>query len=122
KKTDIVANRSPESLRTLAASPAIEGALKAALPATFKPQLATLVDTAPPGDEWAYEIKFDGYRVLARIDRKAKTRAVKVFTRAGNDWTAKFGEQVKAFEQLDIESGWLDGQAVVLDENGLPSF
>ncbi|CAB3713381.1 DNA ligase [Paraburkholderia sediminicola] len=122
KKTDIVSTRSTQSLRELAASPSIEGAVQAALPATFKPQLATLVDAAPPGDEWTYEIKFDGYRVLARIDRNAKTRGVKVLTRAGNDWSAKFGKQVKAFEQLDIESAWLDGEAVVLDDNGVPSF
>ena len=122
KKTDIVSTRSTQSLRELAASPSIEGAVKAALPATFKPQLATLVDAAPPGDEWVYEIKFDGYRVLTRIDRNAKTRTLKVFTRAGNDWTAKFGKQVKAFERLDIESAWLDGEAVVLDDNGVPSF
>ncbi|HZZ10941.1 MAG TPA: DNA polymerase ligase N-terminal domain-containing protein, partial [Paraburkholderia sp.] len=63
KKTDIVATRSATSLRELAASPSIEGAVKAALPAAFKPQLATLVDSAPPGGDWAYEIKFDGYRV-----------------------------------------------------------
>ncbi|MFM0201614.1 DNA ligase D [Paraburkholderia fungorum] len=122
KKTDIVATRTTQSLRELAASPSIKGALKAALPATFKPQLATLVDTAPPGDDWAYEIKFDGYRVLVRIERKAKTSPVTVFTRAGNDWTAKFSKQVKAFERLDIDSAWLDGEAVVLDKNGVPNF
>lgn len=122
KKTDIVSTRSAQSLRELAASPSIEGAVKAALPAAFRPQLATLVDAAPPGDEWTYEIKFDGYRVLVRIDRKAKASTIKVFTRAGNDWTAKFGKQVKAFERLDIESAWLDGEAVVLDEKGVPSF
>ena len=48
--------------------------------------------------------------------------AVKIFTRAGNDWTAKFSKQVKAFEQLGIESAWLDGEAVVLDQNGVPNF
>ncbi|CAE6873755.1 DNA ligase [Paraburkholderia domus] len=122
KKTDIVSTRSAQSLLELAASPSIEGAVKAVLPAAFKPQLATLVDAAPPGDEWAYEIKFDGYRVLIRIDRTTKARAIKLFTRVGNDWTAKFGKQVKAFERLDIESTWLDGEAVVLDENGVPSF
>jgi bifunctional non-homologous end joining protein LigD len=122
KQPDIVATRNAQSLRELAASPSIEGAVKARLPATFKPQLATLVDAAPPGDEWSYEIKFDGYRVLARIDRDAKGSAVKVFTRAGNDWTAKFSKQVKAFEQLGIESAWLDGEAVVLDQNGVPNF
>jgi bifunctional non-homologous end joining protein LigD len=122
KRPDIVATRNAQSLRELAAAPSIEGAVKARLPATFKPQLATLVDAAPPGDEWSYEIKFDGYRVLARIDRDAKGGAVKVFTRAGNDWTAKFSKQVKAFEQLGIESAWLDGEAVVLDQNGVPNF
>ncbi|MEZ0604432.1 DNA ligase D [Paraburkholderia sp. IW21] len=122
KKTDIVATRSTQSLRELAASPSIEGAVKATLPATFKPQLATLVDAAPPGDDWSYEIKFDGYRILARIDRKAKASAVKVFTRAGNDWTGKFSKQVKSFEHLGIESAWLDGEAVVLDKNDVPNF
>ncbi|TDY26471.1 ATP-dependent DNA ligase LigD phosphoesterase module /ATP-dependent DNA ligase LigD polymerase module [Paraburkholderia sp. BL6665CI2N2] len=122
RRPDIVATRNAESLRELAAAPSIEGAVKTRLPATFKPQLATLVDAAPPGDEWSYEIKFDGYRVLARIDRDAKAGAVKVFTRAGNDWTAKFSKQVKAFEQLGIESAWLDGEAVVLDQNGVPNF
>jgi bifunctional non-homologous end joining protein LigD len=122
KKTDIVANRSPESLRTLAASPAIKGAKKAALPATFKPQLATLVDTAPPGDEWSYEIKFDGYRVLMRIDHQAVKNPVHIYTRAGNDWTAKFNKQVGALAQLDLDSGWLDGEAVVLDHNDVPNF
>ncbi|REE18799.1 bifunctional non-homologous end joining protein LigD [Paraburkholderia sp. BL27I4N3] len=122
RRPDIVATRNAQSLRELAAAPSIEGAVKARLPATFKPQLATLVDAAPPGDEWSYEIKFDGYRVLARIDRDAKAGGVKVFTRAGNDWTAKFSKQVKAFEQLGIESAWLDGEAVVLDQNGVPNF
>ncbi|MFM0336548.1 DNA ligase D [Paraburkholderia fungorum] len=122
KKTDIVATRSAPSLRELAASPAIEGAVKAALPASFKPQLATLVDAAPPGENWSYEIKFDGYRVLARIDRQARGSDVKIFTRAGNDWTAKFSKQVKAFDTLDIERAWLDGEAVVLDKHGVPNF
>ncbi|RKT27321.1 bifunctional non-homologous end joining protein LigD [Paraburkholderia sp. RAU2J] len=122
KRPDIVSTRTGESLRELAASPSIEGAVKARLPATFKPQLATLVDAAPPGDDWAYEIKFDGYRVLARIERSVKGGAVKVFTRAGNDWTAKFSKQVEALDQLGLESAWLDGEAVVLDEQGVPSF
>ena len=122
KRPDIVATRTTESLRELAASPAIEGAVKARLPAAFKPQVATLVDTAPPGDAWSYEIKFDGYRVLARVDRASKRAATRIFTRAGNDWTAKFSKQVKAIDQLELDSAWLDGEAVVLDENGVPSF
>ncbi|MGF6782226.1 bifunctional non-homologous end joining protein LigD [Paraburkholderia sp. GAS334] len=122
-KTEIVATRSAQSLRELAASPSIEDAVKARLPATIKPQLATLVDAAPTGDEWLYEIKFDGYRVLTRIDHHASGGGpVRVFTRAGNDWSAKFNKQIKAFGQLELESGWLDGEAVVLDKDGVPSF
>ncbi len=122
KQTDIVATRNAPSLRELAASPAIKGAVKAALHSSFKPQLATLVDAAPSGENWSYEIKFDGYRVLARIDRQARGSGIKIFTRAGNDWTAKFSKQVKAFDKLDIERAWLDGEAVVLDKNGVPNF
>jgi bifunctional non-homologous end joining protein LigD len=70
----------------------------------------------------AYEIKFDGYRVLARIDTIKGNREILIYTRNGNDWTAKFSKQVKALERLDIESGWLDGEAVVLDDRGLPDF
>ncbi|MFM0644425.1 DNA ligase D [Paraburkholderia bryophila] len=121
-RPDIVATRTAQSLRELAQSPSIEGALKARLPATLKPQLATLIDSAPPGDAWSYEIKFDGYRILTRIDSTAKTARIKLFTRAGNDWTAKFSKQVKALERLGVDSAWLDGEAVVLDEHGVPSF
>ncbi|GGD50400.1 DNA ligase D [Caballeronia grimmiae] len=119
---DIVATRNAESLRALSHDPAIEGAAKAKLPALLKPQLATLVDAAPPSDEWTYEIKFDGYRVLARIEQSNGKRDIRIYTRNGNDWTAKFPKQVKALEKLDIESGWLDGEAVVLDDRGLPDF
>ncbi|RZF30265.1 DNA ligase D [Paraburkholderia sp. UYCP14C] len=124
KRPDIVSTRSAQSLRELAASPSIEGAVKAALPASLTPELATLVDTAPPGENWLYEIKFDGYRVLARIDHAstAKGRAVSVFTRNGNDWTTRFSKQIEAFAGLDLQSAWLDGEAVVLDERDVPSF
>lgn len=121
-RPDIVATRNTESLRELAREPGIEGAVKAALPATLKPQLATLVDFAPPGNDWVYEIKFDGYRVLARIDHHARKEPVRIFTRTGNDWTAKFSRQARAFERLDLECAWLDGEAVVLDRHGMPDF
>jgi len=119
---DIVATRNDASLRKLAEAPAIAGAIQSSLPAICKPQLATLVDAAPAGTDWLYEIKFDGYRVLARIERRAKKAPVRIFTRAGNDWTEKFAKQAQALEKLGIDSGWLDGEAVVLDEHGVPSF
>ncbi|ACC70170.1 DNA ligase D [Paraburkholderia phymatum] len=120
-RPDIVATRNSQSLRELAQHPSIEGAVEAKLPAALKPQLATLVDSAPAGDDWLYEIKFDGYRILARIDHASK-EPVKIFTRAGNDWSAKFGKQVKAIARVGVGSAWLDGEAVVLDSHGVPDF
>lgn len=94
-------------------------AIKAALPATFKPQLATLVDTAPPDtDEWLYEIKFDGYRMLARVDDKT----VRLFTRNGNDWSLKLPSLVGALQKMKLPPGWYDGEIVVLNEKGIPDF
>jgi bifunctional non-homologous end joining protein LigD len=119
---DTVATRSLPSLRALAASPAIEGAVRAPLPATLKPQLATLVDAAPQGDDWSYEVKFDGYRILARIDRDNSKRPVRIFTRSGLDWSEKFDRQREALARLKIDSAWLDGEAAMLDERGVPDF
>lgn len=87
------------------------------VPDTFSPELATLVSEPPEGD-WLYEIKFDGYRMLARI-KKGK---VTFFTRNGHDWTARLPIQAKAIEALKLKDSWLDGEVVVLNENGLPSF
>ncbi|MEM5400160.1 DNA ligase D [Paraburkholderia unamae] len=105
------------------ASPALEGAVRAPLPDTLAPELATPADALPGGNTWLYEMKFDGYRVLARIDRHARGKGdVRIFTRTGNDWTAKFPRQVQALRALKVESAWLDGEAVVLDAAGVPNF
>ena len=112
--------KAPAKKRTPArrkAKVALEGAVPAELPEHFKPQLATLVDTVPGGD-WRYEIKFDGYRMLARID----SGEVRLFTRNGHDWTAKMPQQAAALAGLGLESGWLDGEVVVPNEEGTPDF
>lgn len=97
--------------------PAPGKAVKRPLPETLKPQLATLVDSPPEGD-WLYEIKFDGYRILARIDEGE----VRLFTRNGHDWTAKMPRQVAALKKLKLRSAWLDGEMVVADEQGVADF
>ncbi|AVD82858.1 DNA ligase D [Pseudomonas sp. SWI6] len=88
-----------------------------ALPDKLQPQLATLVDSPPSGD-WHYEVKFDGYRILARIDADD----VRLFTRNGHDWSAKLSRQVEALKALGLDSAWLDGEMVVVDENGGTDF
>ena len=95
------------------------GSVACALPATLTPQLATLVEALPAdATAWRYEIKFDGYRLLARIEGNR----VKLFTRNGKDWSAKMPELVRALRALNFESAWLDGEIVVLDAAGLPDF
>lgn len=98
-------------------SPQLTGARKARLPELLKPELATLVESAPSG-EWSYEIKLDGYRVMARIDHDE----VKLFTRNGHDWTHKLPKQAEALAALGLESAWLDGEMVVANEQGVPDF
>jgi bifunctional non-homologous end joining protein LigD len=94
-------------------------AVKAALPATFAPELATLVD-APPADpsEWIFELKFDGYRMLARVEGGE----VALITRNNNDWTAKLKPLQQALIDMQLPDGWYDGEIVVHDQTGKPDF
>ncbi|MDO9437735.1 DNA ligase D [Hydrogenophaga sp.] len=95
----------------------VPGAVKAPLPEMLSPQLATLATGVPQG-EWIYELKFDGYRLLARID---KGKAM-LFTRNGNDWTSKMPQLAAALGELGVKSAWLDGEIVVMGSNGTPDF
>lgn len=91
----------------------------AALPDLLKPQLATLVDTPPPNPkDWLFEVKFDGYRIGARLDGKR----VQLFTRNGHDWTHKLQHLADALATMNTGKAWLDGEIVVLGDNGAPSF
>ena len=87
------------------------------IPELIPPQLATLVESAPDG-EWRYEIKFDGYRIMARIEHGE----VRLFTRNGQDWTSKMPRQAEALASLGLESAWLDGEVIVANESGVPDF
>ncbi len=95
-----------------------EGAKPAALPATLAPQLATLVAQTPTDAGWIYEIKFDGYRLLARIDGDD----VRLYTRNGNDWSSRLKGLASAVRALGVGSAWLDGEIVVAGANGAPDF
>jgi bifunctional non-homologous end joining protein LigD len=93
-------------------------AVPAALPVSLEPELATLVDKPRPGD-WLYEIKFDGYRMLARVDGP---KDVRLITRRGNDWTSRFAALQKALLAAKLPPGWYDGEIVLLDSQGKPTF
>lgn len=86
-------------------------------PDSLAPQLATLAERPPEGD-WLYEVKFDGYRILARV----RGDEVRLFTRNGHDWTERLPQQAKALAKLGLSDSWLDGEVVALNEQGLPDF
>jgi bifunctional non-homologous end joining protein LigD len=96
-----------------------EGVVEAPLPQEFAPELATLVDSPPANpEEWVFEVKFDGYRMLTRIEN-GKARLI---TRNNNDWTDKLQPLQKELEEMGLPDGWYDGEIVVHDANGRPNF
>lgn len=88
------------------------------LPRRVDPCVATLVDKPPKGPGWAFEVKWDGYRLAVHIE-PGEVRAI---TRGGYDWTRRFGPIVAEARQLGHASMILDGEAVVLDEQGRSDF
>jgi len=96
----------------------IAGAKKLASPPALEPQLAKPADDPPLGDDWLHEIKFDGYRILARL-RDGKVR---LDSRNGLDWTARFPEIADALAALPVKSAVLDGEVVHLSDGGVSSF
>jgi bifunctional non-homologous end joining protein LigD len=94
------------------------GAGAAALPQWIRPQLTQLVDAAPEGDQWLHEIKFDGYRMMARLDHGA----VKLLTRTGLDWTHKYPTIAAALSTLVARQAYLDGELCGVGPDGITSF
>ncbi|MBD9425470.1 DNA ligase D [Pseudomonas sp. PDM15] len=116
----LVGGPSKKAVRKAAESKKVKPKAKAAsadFPASLAPQLATLMERPPEGD-WLYEVKFDGYRILARIT----DGEVRLFTRNGHDWTARLPLQAEALAKLGLRDTWLDGEVVVMNDQGLPDF
>jgi bifunctional non-homologous end joining protein LigD len=93
-------------------------ASRARLPDFIPPSLATLRDVPPSGTAWLHEVKFDGYRIEARLDRGEVT----LLTRNRQDWTHRFKPIVAAVARLKAETALLDGELVVEDQKGVSSF
>ena len=107
--------QAPEPLKPAAR----KGAKKAPLPEFVEPTLATLSATPPEGERWIHEIKFDGYRLQARIE----AGRVKLLTRSGLDWTKKFGKEVvAALKALPVATALIDGELVVETGSGASDF
>src|SRR6266446_8043166 len=88
------------------------------LPKWVKPQLCKLVDAPPQGAEWLHEIKYDGYRMHARLDHgKAQ-----LLTRTGLDWTHKYAPIAGALSLLPVQQAYLDGELCGVRPDGKTSL
>jgi len=113
------APRAPRAARRSPAPTSGQTRAHVDLPDTVLPQLAELQGTVPDAsDEWAWELKFDGYRLLAR----KQGSDVRLHTRTGKDWTHKMPKIASALAALPVASCWLDGEVVVLNAEGAPDF
>ncbi|TBZ07831.1 non-homologous end-joining DNA ligase [Rhizobium leguminosarum] len=88
------------------------------MPDRIEPCLALLKPKPPKGDNWVFEIKWDGYRLAVHIE----PTGVRILTRGGHDWTHRFPAIEQAARQFPVATAILDGEAVVLDEQGRPDF
>jgi DNA ligase D-like protein (predicted ligase) len=88
------------------------------LPRWIPPQLTQLSDAAPFGPKWVHEIKLDGFRMAARIERGR----ARLLTRTGLDWTAKYPSVIDALAKVRAKTAYLDGELCGVGDDGLPSF
>ena len=84
----------------------------------IEPCLPSPADRPPSGSNWIHEIKHDGYRLMARRD----SVGIRLITRRGNDWSARFPLIVEAVNHLKVRSCLIDGEVVCCDERGLAIF
>jgi bifunctional non-homologous end joining protein LigD len=96
----------------------ITGARERPTPASIKPQLATLAEKIPDGDDWLHELKLDGYRIIS-IKRAGE---VSLITRRGQVWTERFPTVAEAVAKLPVTDAILDGEIVVLTADGTSDF
>ncbi|MBY5319182.1 non-homologous end-joining DNA ligase [Rhizobium leguminosarum] len=88
------------------------------MPARIEPCLALLKAKPPKGDDWVYEIKWDGYRLSVHVE----PTGIRILTRGGHNWTDRFPAIKQAALWLPVGTAILDGEAVVLDEQGRSDF
>ncbi|MGO9436231.1 MAG: DNA ligase D [Terracidiphilus sp.] len=111
---------SQDSARVLKSAP------EERFPEFIAPQLAQQASAAPDESGWIHELKLDGYRIQIHVrtsDRNGQMlREAKLLTRKGLDWTGRMPDIARAAKELEVRDAILDGEAVVLEENGLSSF
>jgi bifunctional non-homologous end joining protein LigD len=88
------------------------------LPGWIPPQLTLLSEAAPSGPQWLHEVKLDGFRMAARVDRGQ----AQLLTRTGLDWSGKYPSVIAALARVRAKTAYLDGELCGVGDDGLPSF
>src|SRR5687767_4876021 len=87
-------------------------------PRWIKPQLTRLVEEPPAGNDWLHEIKYDAYRMHARL----AGGEIKLLTRTGLDWSQRYRRTIDALRSVRIKAAYLDGELGALNADGVPTF
>lgn len=109
-------SRTKTSSQATAALPVLGTVAK--LPATLDVERATLVTAVPTGDEWVHELKLDGYRIVARVQRGA----IELMTRNGKSFSERAPSVVASLARLPVQEALLDGEIVALRDDGVSDF
>ena len=117
-KKKVVSRKAGAAIRPFVDLHNIAGAKRGSIAKKLKPMLATLVKDAPQGDDWVHEVKYDGYRMVTRLNNGT----VHMYTRNGNDWTSKFSDIARQVGRLSARSAWIDGEVCAVDADGRPDF
>jgi len=118
RKEEVAAVVSPPKVAKVQGLAGLAKLPKETQPDFLSPQLA-LEATGPPGEiGWLHELKLDGYRIQAR----KQGEKVQLLTRKGLDWTHRMPAIAEGVAKLAVKAATLDGEVVVLGENGTTSF
>ena len=112
------AAKKTQSKNTASAALLPAGLKKSSFPEFIAPQLATLVNKPPEGNQWLHEIKFDGYRILAF----KKDKVITLKSRNNNEWTESFDAIAQALQMVPAKNAVFDGEIVILDKQGKSDF
>jgi bifunctional non-homologous end joining protein LigD len=116
---DIRNEKHPKVWQSRPKGPKAEDPKSDPVPSNVTPEMATLVDAPFDGDDWLFEVKWDGYRAIASIDKQHK---LSLKSRNGNDLLGQFpdlADLAHAFKRVPIV---VDGEICSLDAKGRSSF
>jgi bifunctional non-homologous end joining protein LigD len=115
----VAAKAAPPAPHKTKANPAsLKGAVKAAMPTAIAPMKAALAKTSPRGDEWLFEVKWDGVRAICFIENEA----VRLVSRTGHPCEKQYPELSVIPHYVAASQAILDGEIAALDEKGVARF